>query len=79
MMKKRLTILLILTIGIATIAQAQDFWDDLKTMQVGKVAPHADVIPSDSAWVKNLNGVWPFLFYERAEYVHRGLERGGPL
>ena len=77
MMKKRLTILLILTVGIAAIAQSQDFWDDLKTMQVGKVAPHADIIPRDSAWVMNLNGVWPFLFYERAEYVHRGLERGG--
>lgn len=58
-------------------SQAQDFWDDLKTWQVGKVLPHADVIPDDSAWVINLNGVWPFLFYERAEYVHRGLERGG--
>ena len=77
MMKKRLTILLILTVGIAAFAKGQDFWDDLKTMQVGKVAPHADIAPRDSAWVMNLNGVWPFLFYERAEYVHRGLERGG--
>ena len=76
-MKKRLTILLILTVGIAAIAQGQDFWDDLKTMQVGKVAPHADIIPRDSTWVMNLNGIWPLLFYERAEYVHRGLERGG--
>ena len=74
-MKK--TVILIALLCSVMAIQAQDYWDDLKTWQVGKVAPHADVIPRDSAWVMNLNGVWPFLFYERAEYVHRGLERGG--
>ena len=74
-MKK--TVILIALLCSVMAIRAQDYWDDLKTWQVGKVAPHADVIPGDSAWVMDLNGVWPFLFYERAEYVHRGLERGG--
>lgn len=75
-MKKIISLIAAVLCSVMT-SQAQDFWDDLKTWQVGKVAPHADIIPCDSAWVINLNGVWPFLFYERAEYVHRGLERGG--
>lgn len=75
-MKKIVSLIAAVLCSVMT-SQAQDFWDDLKTWQVGKVAPHADIIPCDSAWVINLNGVWPFLFYERAEYVHRGLERGG--
>ncbi len=62
---------------IASKAMAQhDYWDDLSVWQVGKVAPHADVIPIDSQWVMDLEGLWAFLFYERAEYVHRGLEKG---
>ncbi len=55
-------------------AQDRDYWDSLQVWQVDKVAPHADII--DNQWVINLNGKWPFLFYERAEYVHQGLEKG---
>ena len=73
-MKNTIFLLVAMLTGLA--AQAQDFWDDLKVYEVGKVMPHADIIPADSQWVMNLNGIWSFLYYERAEYVHRGLERG---
>ena len=56
--------------------EGQEYWDDLSVCQVGKVAPHADIVPQDSQWVMDLDGIWSFLFYERAEYVHRGLEKG---
>jgi len=55
---------------------AQEYWDDLRVFQFGKVAPHVDIVPDDSLWTVNLNGVWRFQFFERAEYVPRGLERG---
>lgn len=74
-MKK--VLLLIVSIIYVHIAGAQrDYWDDLSVCQIGKVKPHADVVPSEYQWVKNLNGEWSFKYYERAEYVHRGLERG---
>ena len=74
-MTKRLTTIIFLLLAF-NLVEGQDFWDDLSVYQVGKVMPHADIIPADSQWVMNLDGVWAFLFYERAEYVHRGLERG---
>ena len=75
-MPKRISLLIaFLLITGCAIAQ-RDFWDDLKVYEVGKVAPHSDIIPADSQWVMDLNGMWSFLYYERAEYVHRGLEKG---
>ena len=75
-MPKRISLLIaFLLITGCAIAQ-RDFWDDLKVYEVGKVAPHSDIIPADSQWVMDLNGIWSFLYYERAEYVHRGLEKG---
>ena len=69
--------LLIVSIIIASEIMAQgDYWDNLKVVQVGKVAPHADIVPMDRQWVKSLNGVWPFKFFERDEYVPRGQEQG---
>ncbi len=59
-----------------SVTAQHDYWDDLSVWQVGKVAPHADIVPADSQWVMDLEGLWAFLFYERAEYVHRGLEKG---
>ncbi len=74
-MPKRISLLIaFLLITGCAIAQ-RDFWDDLKVYEVGKVAPHSDIIPADSQWVIDLNGMWSFLYYERAEYVHRGLEK----
>ena len=73
--KRILTLIALLLVANSTIGQ-RDYWDDLKVYEVGKVAPHADIIPADSHWVMDLGGMWSFLYYERAEYVHRGLEKG---
>ncbi len=73
-MKKN--IIFFVAILLMCSARAQDYWDNLSVWQVGKVTPHSDIIPADSQWVMNLDGMWAFLFYERAEYVHRGLEKG---
>lgn len=78
-MYRKVAILLLLTVGIATAGNAQDYWDDLKVWQVNKVLPHADITPTDSHWVMSLNGIWSFIFYERAEYAHRGLEKGASI
>ena len=75
--KKLIRLILFATALLVVVkATAQDYWDDLSVWEVGKVKPHADIIPTDSQWVMDLNGTWAFLFYERAEYVHRGLEKG---
>ena len=73
--KRILTLIALLLVANSAIGQ-RDYWDDLKVYEVGKVAPHADIIPADSHWVMDLGGMWSFLYYERAEYVHRGLEKG---
>lgn len=71
-------ILLLAVLILANSSFAQnDYWDNLSVYQVNKMLPHADIIPSDSQWVMNLNGTWPFKFFERAEYVPRG-ETGTP-
>ena len=76
-MKKLIRLILFATALLVVVkATAQDYWDDLSVWEVGKVKPHANIIPTDSQWVMDLNGTWAFLFYERAEYVHRGLEKG---
>ncbi|MCR5193894.1 MAG: hypothetical protein K6D59_11430 [Bacteroidales bacterium] len=73
--KRILTLIAVLLVANSAIGQ-RDYWDDLKVYEVGKVAPHADIIPADSHWIMDLGGMWSFLYYERAEYVHRGLEKG---
>lgn len=76
---KRFLLLIISIISIQITEAQQDYWDDLSVYQIGKVSPHADVTPTDSQWFMNLNGAWSFKYYDRAEYVHRGLERGGHI
>lgn len=54
-------------------AQRAEYWNKLEVFQVGKIAPHADIIPWESQWVINLNGKWPFRYYERPDEVPEGL------
>ena len=62
-MKK--TILFLVASLLVGIAQAQQFWDDLRVYEIGKEPPHADIIPADSQWVMDLNGIWSFRYYDR--------------
>ncbi len=63
-MPKRISLLIaFLLITGCAIAQ-RELWDDITVWQVGKVAPHADIIPADSQWVIDLDGMWAFQYYE---------------
>lgn len=75
-MKKYIILSLLLALMPIGRISAQH-WDDLSVWQVGKVVPHANVVPQDSKWVMNLNGVWAFEYYERADEVPMGRQRGG--
>ena len=66
-----LLVLVALCIGSSAWGQ-REYWDSLSVWQVGKVAPHADVMPADSGWVMDLNGVWAFRYYERPEEMGGG-------
>ena len=72
----RLLLLLFTLLPLGEAWAQRDFWDDITVWEVGKVAPHADIIPADSQWVMNLNGMWSFEYYERADEVPMGLQRG---
>ena len=76
---KRVFLLIVSIISIHYATAQHDYWDDLSVCQVGKVSPHADIMPTDKQWVINLNGTWSFKFYERAEYVPRGLEKDAKI
>ncbi|MBO4306781.1 MAG: hypothetical protein J5848_00515 [Bacteroidales bacterium] len=75
-MKKQVILSLLLAL-IPTGRISAQYWDDLSVWQVGKVNPHADIVPQDSQWVMSLNGIWSFEYYERADEVPMGMQRGG--
>ena len=56
-MPKRTSLLIAFLLITGSAIAQHDFWDDLKVYEVGKVAPHADIIPADSQWVMDLNGI----------------------
>lgn len=78
-MKKTILILVMSLLGgICVQAQStRDLWDDITVFQVGKVVPHADIIPTDSQWVMDLNGIWAFQYFERPDDVPMNGIRGG--
>ncbi len=77
---KRALILVIIAIMASGTTQGQgEYWDDLRVCEVGKVAPHADVMPMEGQWRMSLNGRWAFKYYENAEAVARGKENGAPI
>ncbi|MBP5516139.1 MAG: hypothetical protein J6X86_04225 [Bacteroidales bacterium] len=74
---RKLIVLCLVLAAMGKTAVGQQFWDDLSTWQVGKVAPHADIVPLDRQWVMDLDGMWAFQYFESPDEVPMGLERGG--
>ena len=70
---KLLALATALSVCLTTQAQKCDYWNDLTVCQVGKVAPHADIVPDDRQWVIDLNGRWSFLYYESPDKVPEGV------
>lgn len=67
MKKKHLIAFVLIITSFISVSYGQGvYWDSLEVWEVGKVAPHADVVPGEKAWVMNLNGRWAFRYEESA-------------
>ena len=62
-MRARADILLAFLLLMSCIAQAQPDWNNLEVYRVNKLQPHDRIIP-EGDYVRNLNGVWHFRYYD---------------
>ena len=62
-MRARADILLAFLLLVGCIVKAQPDWNNLEVYRVNKLQPHDRVIP-EGDYVRNLNGVWRFRYYD---------------